>query len=203
MEARQPITIITKNALVLRDLSLLAEMGPARLVHVNISVTTLDAELARTMEPRTSTPAAKLNAMRVLADAGIPVRVMVAPIIPGLTDHETPAILEAARQAGAQAAGYVLLRLPLTVEPVFRAWLEENYPNKKERVEALIRSTRGGKLTDSQFGRRMRGEGNYAQQIAQNFKVFSQRFGLDRRLPELDMAQFRPPRTATGQLQLF
>ncbi|HVC98538.1 MAG TPA: PA0069 family radical SAM protein [Pirellulales bacterium] len=202
-EARQPITIITKNALVLRDLDLLAEMGPARLVHVNISVTTLDAELARTMEPRTSTPAAKLKAVRVLAAAGIPVRVMVAPIIPGLTDHETPAILEAARQAGATGAGYVLLRLPLTVEPVFRAWLEENHPSKKERVEALIRSTRSGKLTDSQFGRRMRGEGNYARQIAQNFKVFSQRFGLDRRLPEMDVAQFRSPRTASGQLQLF
>jgi len=202
-EAHQPITVITKNSLVLRDLDLLAAMGSARLIHVNISVTTLDAELARTMEPRTTTPAAKLKTIRVLTDAGIPVRVMVAPIIPGLTDHETPAILEAAHQAGAAAAGYVLLRLPLTVEPIFRAWLEENYPNKKERVEALIRSTRSGKLTDSQFGRRMRGEGNYARQIAQNFKVFSQRFGLDRRLPELDVAQFRPPRPASGQLQMF
>ncbi|HUY31834.1 MAG TPA: PA0069 family radical SAM protein [Pirellulales bacterium] len=202
-EARQPIAIITKNALILRDLDLLAEMGAARLVHANISVTTLDAELARAMEPRTSTPAARFKAMRALADAGIPVRVMVAPIIPGLTDHETPAVLETARQAGATAAGYVLLRLPLTVEPVFRAWLQENYPNKKERVEALIRSTRGGKLTDSHFGQRMRGQGNYAGQIARNFEVFSHRLGLDRRLPELDVTQFRPPRRASGQLQLF
>jgi DNA repair photolyase len=202
-EARQPIAIVTKNALVLRDLDLVAELAAARLVHVNMSVTTLDAELARTMEPRTSTPAARLKAMRVLADAGVPVRAMVAPIIPGLTDHETPAILQAARDAGATAAGFVLLRLPLTVEPVFREWLEQNFPQKKVRVEALVRSTRGGKLNDSKFGERMRGRGNYAEQIAQNFKVFSRRLGLDRRLEELDVTHFRPPRPASGQLPLF
>jgi DNA repair photolyase len=202
-EARQPITIVTKNALVLRDLDVLAEMAAARLVQVNLSVTTLDATLARTMEPRTSTPAARLNAMRVLADAGVPVRVMVAPIIAGLTDHETPAILQAAQESGAKAAGFVLLRLPLTVEPVFRAWLEENYPDKQQRIETLVRSTRGGKLNDSKFGERMRGRGNYAEQIAQNFNVFSRRLGLDRRLEELDVTQFRPPRPAGGQLPLF
>ncbi|HET6882222.1 MAG TPA: PA0069 family radical SAM protein [Pirellulales bacterium] len=202
-EANQPTGLITKNALVRRDIDLLAPMAERRLVHVFFSITTLDAELARKLEPRTSPPALKLAAVRALSDAGVPVGVMVAPVVPGLTDHEMAAILERAREAGAMSAGYVLLRLPLTVVPVFQAWLAENFPNKRERIESLIRSTRSGGLYQPQFGLRQRGDGPYAQQIAQNFQVFARKFGLDGRLPELDSVQFRPPRTSSGQMSLF
>ncbi|HVX12612.1 MAG TPA: PA0069 family radical SAM protein [Pirellulales bacterium] len=202
-EANQPVGIITKNGLVRRDLDLLASMAERRLVHVFLSVTTLDAELARTMEPRTSPPVKRLAAIKALSEAGVPVGVMVAPIVPGLTDHETAAILEAARDAGARSAGYVLLRLPLSVEPVFRTWLAENFPNQRDRVESLIRSTRGGGLYQSQFGLRQRGAGPYADQIAQNFKIFVRKFGLDQPLPEADSSQFRPPRSSSGQMSLF
>ncbi|MGH7134183.1 MAG: PA0069 family radical SAM protein, partial [Pirellulales bacterium] len=202
-EANQPAGLITKNALVRRDLDLLAPMAARGLIHVFFSITTLDAELARTMEPRTSPPAMKLAAIKALSDAGVPVGVMVAPVVPGLTDHETPAILEAAHHAGARSAGYVLLRLPLTVVPVFQAWLAENYPDKRDRVESLIRSTRGGALYQTGWGVRQRGVGQYAERISQNFKVFARKFGLDGRLPELDSSQFRPPRSATGQMSLF
>lgn len=202
-EAHQPCGVISKNALVTRDLDVLVSLARRRLVHVFLSITTLDAELARTMEPRTSPPERKLAAIRRLAAAGVPVGVMVAPIVPGLTDHELPSILQAAREAGASTAGYVLLRLPLSVVPVFQSWLAANYPDKQARVESLIRSTRGGHLYDSRFGARMRGGGNYAEQIAQNFRVFARKAGLDGRLPELDRTQFRPPRPASGQKTLF
>jgi DNA repair photolyase len=202
-EANQPAGLITKNALVTRDLDLLASMARRRLAHVFFSVTTLDAELARTMEPRTSPPRKKLAAMKTLSDAGVPVGVMVAPVVPGLTDHEIPAILEAAHEAGASSAGYVLLRLPLTVVPVFEAWLAENYPDKRDRVESLIRSTRGGGLYQAEFGVRQRGSGEYAEQIGRSFRVFSHKFGLAGRLPELDSSQFCPPRASSGQLALF
>jgi DNA repair photolyase len=202
-EANQPAGLITKNALVTRDLDLLASMAQRRLVHVFLSITTLDAELARTMEPRTSPPAKKLAAIKALTDAGVPVGVMVAPVIPGLTDHEMAGILEAAREAGVRSAGYVLLRLPLTVVPVFQAWLAENYPDKQERVESLIRSTRGGGLYQTGFRIRQRGTGEYADQIGRNFKVFTRKFGLDRPLPELDSSHFSPPRCASGQMTLF
>ena len=202
-EANQPVGLITKNALVRRDLDLLVPLAERRLVHAFLSITTLDPELARRMEPRTTPPALKLAAIKALSEAGVPVGVMVAPIVPGLTDHETAAILEAAREAGARSAGYVLLRLPLTVVPVFQSWLAENYPDKRERVESLIRSTRGGGLYQVEFGLRQRGEGPYAEQIAQNFKVFSHKFGLDSRLPELDSSQFRPPQNSSGQMSLF
>lgn len=202
-EANQPTGLITKNGLVVRDIDLLAPMAERRLAHVFFSITTLDAELARTMEPRTSPPLKKLAAMKSLSEAGVPVGVMVAPVVPGLTDHEMPTILEAARESGARSAGYVLLRLPLTVVPVFRSWLAENYPDKLQRVESLIRSTRSGGLYQSQFGLRQRGAGEYAEQIGQNFKVFARKFGLDGRLPELDSSQFRPPRSASGQMTLF
>ncbi|HEV7222179.1 MAG TPA: PA0069 family radical SAM protein [Pirellulales bacterium] len=202
-EANQPVGIITKNALLTRDLDLLASMAARRLVHVYLSVTTLDAELARTLEPRTSPPRAKLAAIKSLSDAGVPVGVMAAPVIPGLTDHETPAILQAAREAGACTAGYTLLRLPLNVEPIFRDWLAAHAPDRQSRIESLIRSTREGKLNDSQFGRRMRGQGEYAAQIAQNFAVFRRKHGLDQPLPEFDRSQFQPPRAASGQMTLF
>jgi DNA repair photolyase len=203
LEARQPCGVITKNSLVLRDLDLLAPLAAARLTHVFLSITTLDAELARTLEPRTATPLARLRAVRELTAAGVPVGVMVAPLIPGLNDLEAPAILAAAREAGAMTAGYVLLRLPLAVRPIFEAWLDRHAPLAAERVKSRIRSTRGGAMYQSGFGKRMRGEGVYAEQLAATFKVFARKHGLDGRLPKLDTSLFRPPTPASGQRRLF
>lgn len=202
LECRQPVSIITKNALVLRDLDLLQPMAHSGLVHVFLSITTLDGELARCMEPRTSIPDARLRAVRMLAQAGVPAGVMVAPVIPGLNDSEIPSVLEAAHEAGAKSAGYVLLRLPLTVEPVFREWLQRTQPLKVERVEQRIRHSRHGKLSNSTWGERMKGQGEIAEQIGQMFRLFSQRFGFSR-LPPLDASQFRPPVSRSGQLRLF
>ncbi len=201
--SRQPMTIITKNALVLRDLDLLREMAQGRLVHVYLSITTLDAELARSMEPRTSTPAAKLRAVRALAEAGVPVGVLVAPVIPGLTDAEVPSILAAAKEAGAGSAGHTLLRLPLAVAPVFVEWLERTRPGRSERVLGRVRDARGGKLNVSEFGARMSGTGERAKQIAALFRVCARKHGLDGGLPALDPSRFRPPLPRTGQLRLF
>jgi DNA repair photolyase len=203
LECRQPIGIITKNALVQRDLDLLREMAALNLVHVNLSITTLDAELARVMEPRTSSPAARLRAVRTLAEAGIPSRVMVAPIIPGLNDSQIPAVLAAAKEAGAMSAGCVLLRLPLTVEPVFREWLHRTQPQSAEKVEGLIRQTRGGNLSVSKWGERMVGSGPIADQVQDLFHVFTRKHGLDGKLPPFDFSQFRPPTARSGQLRLF
>lgn len=202
LACRQPVGIVTKNALVLRDLDLLQPMAAQRLVHVYLSLTTLDAGLARSMEPRTSTPAARLRAMRELTAAQIPVGVMVAPVIPGLNDREIPALLAAAAEAGAQAAGYVLLRLPQTVQLVFLDWLERTLPDARERIVGHIRATRGGGMNDSEFGRRMRGAGPIAEQIGQLFRTFVRRHGLTRGLPECDSSRFQPP-GLTGQLRLF
>ncbi|HEY1067517.1 MAG TPA: PA0069 family radical SAM protein [Pirellulales bacterium] len=201
-DAGQPVGVITKNALVARDLDILAEMAKRRTVHAVISVTTLDAELARTMEPRTSTPNARLRAMQTLAEAGVPTAVIVAPIIPGLTDSEIPMILEAAKAHGASAAYCQLLRLPLTVLPVFREWLARTQPDRKERIEARIQSTRGGKWNESEFGKRGKGEGLWAEQIRTTFRVFAKKHGLDGRLPEFNAGDFRPP-TLDGQGRLF
>ncbi len=203
LEARQPIGIITKNALVSRDLDLLAEMARFDTVSVALSITTLDESLARTMEPRTSSPQARLRTIRQLREAGIRATVMVAPIIPGLNDSEVPTILEAAADAGTCSASYILLRLPLTVRPVFLDWLERTQPLKKDRVESMIRASRGGQLSDSQFGSRMRGVGEIAEQIKQTFRVFAKRFHLDRKLGPLDTSHFRRPTMACGQLRLF
>jgi len=203
LECRQPVGLITKNALVLRDLPLLAELASHRLVQVYLSITTLDADLARSMEPRTSTPAARLRAVRTLADAGVPVGVMMAPIIPGLTDREIPSVLEAAAGAGARSAGWTLLKLPGAVEPIFRDWLARTRPLAKSRVESTLRRMRDGNLVDSRFGTRQTGTGERSEQIAQMFQVFADRFGLSRRLPETDSSQFRPPAPANGQMRLF
>jgi DNA repair photolyase len=203
LEARQPISIVTKNALVTRDLDLLRPMAERNLVSVAISITTLDTELARTMEPRTSTPAARLRALQELSAAGVPARVMAAPIIPGLNDSELPAILQAARESGAQSAGYILLRLPLTVLPVFQEWLERTQPTKRERIEGLIRRTRDGRLNDSQFGTRFRGTGALAEQIRRTFQVFTRKLGFDQPGASLDTSQFRPPVPTSGQMRLF
>jgi DNA repair photolyase len=202
-EARQPMSIITKNALVLRDLDLLRDMAANRLAHVALSVTTLNADLARSMEPRTSTPAARLRAVQVLAEAGVPVRVAVAPIIPGLNDSEIPAILEATARAGAQTASWILLRLPLTVAPVFREWLVREKPERVGRVEGRIREARGGKLNDTDFGKRMRGTGEMVEKIGDLFRLFAKKFGLDGEMPPYDCDSFRPPLPRSGQLRLF
>jgi DNA repair photolyase len=201
-QAGQPISIVTKNALVERDVDLLGAMAERNLVHVNVSVTTLDAELARSMEPRTSAPAARLRAIRTLTDAGVPVRVLVAPIVPGLNDQEIPAILGAVKEAGAVGAGYVMLRLPMAVAPVFLDWLERRDPDLRKRVEGRVRSVRGGGLYRSEFGERMSGTGNIAKQIDAVFDLFVKKHGLDGDLPAFDFSRFDPP-GPRGQGRLF
>ncbi|RLS53506.1 MAG: PA0069 family radical SAM protein [Planctomycetota bacterium] len=203
LEARQPISIVTKNALVLRDLDILIEMARHRTVSVALSVTTLDPALTRVLEPRSSTPEARLRAIRALKDAGVPVRAMLAPIIPGLTDIELPRLVEAVADAGAESAGCLLLRLPLTVQPVFMDWLAVNAPEKREKIERLIRSTRDGGLNHATFGTRFRGTGAIADQIQQTFRVFARRFHLDGDGTPLDVSGFRPPLPVKGQLRLF
>jgi len=202
-EARQPVSLVTKNALILRDLDLLVQMAQHRLVHVSISVTTLDAELARQMEPRTSSPAQRLRAVEKLRSAGVPVGVLAAPVVPGLTDSEIPRILQAAAQAGAQCACFQLLRLPLTVQPVFLDWLQRTFPLRRQKIENLIRSTHEGRLNSPGFCLRMSGSGPMAEQIAQLFQTFAHKYGLDRGCYCLDSSQFRPPRLPGGQLWLF
>jgi DNA repair photolyase len=203
LECRQPISIVTKNALVVRDLPILKEMAVDRLVHVYLSITSLDPELARDMEPRTSIPAARLRAVRMLAEAGVPVGVLTAPIIPGLNDSEIPQILRAAKEAGAITANYILLRLPLTVEPVFIEWLQRVRPNHVEKVLGRIQEARGGKLNRSAWGERMVGKGPIAEQISSMFKVFRKKFGLDGEMPPHNRELFQPPSPQSGQLRLF
>jgi DNA repair photolyase len=192
-ELRHPIFIITKNALVTRDIDVLSELARYNCIAVHISVTTLDPELGGRMEPRASRPAARLRAIRELSTAGIPVGVMVAPTIPGLTDHEMPAILEAAAEAGAKRAGYVLLRLPHAVKDVFVRWLDDHVPTKKDRILSRVRDLRGGKLYDSAWGKRGRGEGIFAEQLGQMFEVACRRYGLTNDYFALATEHFRKP----------
>jgi DNA repair photolyase len=198
-EFRNPAGIITKNALVTRDADVLAEMARDKLTMVFLSVTTLDANLCGTLEPRASRPAARLAALESLTNAGVPVGVMIAPVIPGLTDHETPAILKACRDAGAVSAGYVLLRLPHAVGPLFSAWLERHAPAAKEKVLGRIRDTRGGRLYDSRFGNRQRGEGEWAEVYRTMFKMACKRVGINERDVKLNTTAFRRP----GERSLF
>jgi DNA repair photolyase len=193
VEFRQPIGVITKNFLVTRDRDLLADLARHQAAAVYVSVTTLDAELAGKLEPRAARPEHRLRAIRLLAEAGIPVGVMVAPVIPGLTDHEMPAILDAAAQAGARRASYVMLRLPHAVKDVFLHWLDAHAPGKKERVVSRLMDLRGGRLYDSNFGDRMRGTGIFADQIRQLFEVSARHVGLNRTDMKLSGAQFRRP----------
>jgi DNA repair photolyase len=202
-DAGQPMVVVTKNALITRDLDVLKEMASAGTVHVSISLTTLDESLARKMEPRTSCPAARLRAIAALSHAGIPTSVLVAPVIPGLNDHEIPSLLREAASAGARSAGYVLLRLPFTVAPVFLDWLQRSFPERASRIEACIRATRGGKLYESEFGLRMVGRGILAEQIRRTFDLFARRYGLDQPLPPLNREGFRPPTAAGRQRLLF
>src|SRR5437016_11307833 len=177
-KCRNPVAIITKNRLVTRDVDLLRELAAGNAVAVNISVTSLDPNLQRVLEPRTSSPQARLDAISQLSAAGIPTGVMVAPIIPGLTDHEVPKILEASANAGAQFAGYTIVRLPWAVAPLFEHWLEEHFPDRKEKVLGRIRHLRGDRLNNSQWHTRMTGEGVFAEQIASLFEVGCRRAGI-------------------------
>lgn len=202
-ETRHPVAIVTKNALVLRDLDLLSELARQGLTQVFVSVTTLDGDLSRTLEPRASAPHRRLAAIERLARAGIPVGVMVAPLIPFLNDAELEAILEQAANAGAQRAGYILIRLPHEVKDLFRDWLRTHVPLKAERIMAAIREARGGKEYDARFGTRMTGEGVLAELLRQRFHVAVRRFGLNAARGEgLRTDLFRPPRN-DGQLSLF
>jgi len=191
---RNPVAIITKNRLVMRDVDLLRELAACNAAAVNISVTSLDAKLQHILEPRTSPPSARIETIQQLRSAGIPAGVMVAPIIPGLTDHEVPKILEACSQAGAQFAGYTIVRLPWAVAPLFEHWLNEHFPDRKEKILGRIRDLRGnGRLNNSQWRTRMTGEGIFAEQIASLFEVGCRRAGIGER-PKLSTAAFRRTR---------
>jgi DNA repair photolyase len=198
---------VTKNHLVTRDIDLLRELARFNAVNVSISLTTLDPELTKVLEPRASRPARRLEAIRELSDAGIPVSVLTAPIIPGLNDHEIPALLKAAAQAGARGAGYTIVRLPHGVAPLFEMWLERHRPGEKEKILGRIRELRGGKLYKAEFGTRMRGEGPLADQIKALFEVSRRRAGFDGHnaavsiiTNNLSPAHFRVP---SDQMELF
>ena len=220
-EFRNPVIVITKNRLVARDADLLAALAAGGAAAVFLSIPTIDASLSNALEPRTSTPARRLHAMEALAAAGVPVGVLTAPVIPGLTDHEIPAILQAAAQAGASFAGYVMLRLPLAVAPLFEDWLERHRPDRKGKVLSRIRQLRGdsasgrpadardgpaGRLNDTRFGARMRGSGPFAELAATMFRRSCARAGIADRAPALDTGAFRVPgryRAAADQLTLW
>ncbi|MCW0045457.1 PA0069 family radical SAM protein [Brevundimonas sp. BT-123] len=198
-----PFSIITKSVLIARDADILGPMGKAGLASAFVSITTLDRGLARAMEPRASTPSKRLEAISRLADAGCPVGVGFAPVIPGLNDHEMEAILEAAAKAGATRAMYVTLRLPLEIKDLFREWLADARPDRAARVMSLIRQTRGGKDYDADWSQRMKGTGPVAELIGTRFKAAVKRYGLDAPLRLLDETQFRVPADARPQLELF
>ncbi|TBV03289.1 PA0069 family radical SAM protein [Phytopseudomonas dryadis] len=196
---RHPVSVITKSTLILRDLDLLEEMASQRLVSVAFSVTTLDDELKRIMEPRAASPSARLRAMRSLHEHGVPVGMMAAPMIPMINDSELERLLEVGREAGARSAGYVLLRLPLEIAGLFEEWLQNHFPERAEHVMSLIRQSRGGKDYDSRFGTRMKGEGHFAELLAQRFRLARRRYGYDRTPREgLDCSLFCPPGRQMG-----
>ena len=201
--ANHPVGIVTKSALVLRDIDILSRMARRNLVKVALSVTSLDPKLARVMEPRAATPPRRLEAIRKLADAGIPTSVMVAPVIPAINDMEIERILDAAAAAGAKEAGYVLLRLPLEVRDLFREWVTENFPDRARHVFKLIRDMRGGKDYDAKWGERMTGSGPIAWMIGRRFEAACERLGLNRRKLKLATDQFAPTRKRPQQLALF
>jgi DNA repair photolyase len=201
--AGHPVGIVTKSALIVRDLDILARMAERNLVKVAISVTTLDPKLARIMEPRAPTPARRLEALRQLSSAGVPTSVMVAPIIPAINDAEIERILDAAALAGVKGAGYVLLRLPLELRDLFREWLQENFPDRVNHVFKLIRDMRGGKDYDSTFGRRMTGAGPYAWMLGRRFETACEKLGLNQSKVALTTAHFSAPRPRAEQLNLF
>ncbi|MFT2211143.1 PA0069 family radical SAM protein [Rhizobium giardinii] len=198
-----PVMIVTKSAMVMRDIDLLAPMAEKGLAKVGLSVTTLDRKLARLMEPRASTPSKRLEAIKALAEAGIPSTVMMAPVIPALNDHEIERVLESGKTAGATHASYVLLRLPLEVSPLFRDWLLRNYPDRYRHVMSLVRSMRGGKDYDAEFGKRMKGAGPYAWQIGRRFELAAKRLELNVAKRPLNCDLFVPPLGTGIQLSLL
>jgi DNA repair photolyase len=202
---RHPVTIVTKGALIIRDLDLLTDLAKDKLVSVMVSVTSLTNDIKRTLEPRTASPQARLRVIQQLSEAGVPVGVLVAPVIPAITDHEIEDIMAAAKEAGASRAGYVLLRLPHELKIIFREWLAQHYPDRAKHVMSLINQSRGGKDYDSQFGTRMRGTGPYAELLRTRFDLAKRKLGFagaeDRY--ELDTSLFRPPQGPTPQLSLF
>ncbi|MCX5497489.1 PA0069 family radical SAM protein [Kaistia dalseonensis] len=198
-----PVGIVTKSALVLRDVDILGRMAERGLAKVALSITTLDRTMARSMEPRAATPGRRLEAIRGLAEAGVPVGVLTAPIIPALNDAEIERILDAAAAAGATEAGYVLLRLPLEVSDIFKEWLLRHYPERYRHVISLLRSMRGGKDYDATYGKRQKGEGPYAWQIGRRFEIATGRLGMNRRHLKLRTDLFSPPRQLPAQLSLF
>ena len=202
VEFRNPVAIVTKNHLVTRDLDLLQELARYEAAAVFLSITTLDGSLARVMEPRTSHPARRLAAIEALTQAGVPAGVMVAPVIPGLTDHEAPSIIAAAAQAGARFSGYIPLRLPHGVRSLFEQWLAQHVPDRKAKVLNRIRAIRGGRLNDPRFVSRMKGEGIFAKQIAAMFSLACRKSDIDGRGPKLSTAAFRRP-PSNAQLSLF
>jgi DNA repair photolyase len=201
--AGHPVAVVTKSALVLRDTDILARMAARGLVKVAISVTSLDRAIARKMEPRAATPPRRLDAVRQLSEAGVPVSVLVAPVVPAINDSEIEAILKAARAAGAAEAGYVLLRLPLELKELFREWLATEFPDRAARVIGILRSMHGGRDYVSQFGVRQRGSGPYADQIASRFRLAAARLGLNERRLDLRTDLFKRPSAASGQLSLL
>lgn len=202
-QARHPLAVVTKSALVERDLDLLADMAAQRLAAVYVSITTLDPALARGMEPRAAAPARRLELVRRVRAAGVPCGVLVAPVIPGLNDHELEAIVAAAADAGAYSARYILLRLPGEVEGLFRQWLQAHHPGRARHVLSLMRQCHGGRLNDARFGHRMRGEGPIAAVLARRFDTACRRAGLARERLELDTSRFRPPALDPAQLPLL
>ena len=202
-ECRHPVTIVSKSALIERDIDVLAAMAQERLARVFISVTTLDRELARRMEPRAAAPQRRIETQRRLNAAGIPTGVMFAPVIPALNDHELERVLEQAAQAGCQSAGYIVLRLPREVNPIFKEWLAAHYPLKYDHVMNRIRDLRGGRESDTQFGRRMKGQGVFAALMAQRFERACRELDLNTARFELDTKAFRPPKLNAAQMELF
>lgn len=204
LDFRNPVGIVTKNHLVTRDLDLLRDLAGFGAVAVHVSITTLRNDVAAKMEPRASSPAERLAAIRALTDAGVPVGVLVAPVMPGLTDHEPPEIVHAAADAGAQFAGVIpVVRLPGAVKDVFVAWARAAYPDRADRMLNRLREMRGGKLNESRFGARFRGKGAYADQVMALFRAARSRAGLAARAPELSVAHFRVPTGGVGQMTLF
>ena len=200
---RHPFSIITKSALILRDLDVLGEMGRAGLARAAVSITSLDRRLSRSMEPRAATPERRIEAVRRLAEAGVPTIVMFAPSIPALNDHEMEAVLARAAEAGARGAGYVALRLPLEIKELFEEWLAADHPDRARHVMSMVRQMRGGAAYNSAWGQRMTGQGPVADAMRQRFEIARRRFGLDQVLPPLDLGQFAPPRPDSNQLSLF
>jgi len=202
--ANHPVGIVTKSALVTRDIDILSRMASKGLAKVAVSITSLDRKLSRVMEPRAATPGLRLKTIRDLTKAGIPTAAMVAPVIPALTDHEIERILDSAQAAGATEAGFIMLRLPREVSPLFRDWLLEHYPDRYRHVMNLLRALRGGKDYDAEFGKRMRGDGPYAWQIGRRFEIACKKLGLNEVKRVLDTSQFIPPEQETeSQLSLF